>query len=132
MSTADDQIRALVRRWVDAEIAGDAETLDRLAVDDFHFVGPAGFVLDKRQWLHRYPSGDLVTTALQIGELAVRDHGPAAVTIGVYVQQASYRGNPMDGTFRLTFVTLRDGAEWRLAGAQLSPMLGAPPATPGT
>jgi hypothetical protein len=86
MSTTDDQIRALVRRWVDAEIAGDT----------------------------------------------VRDHGSAAVTIGVHVQQARYRGTPMDGTFRLTFVTLRDGTEWPLAGAQLSPMLGAAPATPGT
>jgi hypothetical protein len=52
--------------------------------------------------------------------------------IRAHVQQARYRGNPMDGTFRLPFVAVRDGTEWPLAGAQLSPMLGAAPATPGT
>lgn len=45
MSAIEDQIHDLLRRWVQAEPAGDIETLDALACEDFRLVGPAGFVL---------------------------------------------------------------------------------------
>jgi ketosteroid isomerase-like protein len=119
MST-EDQIRDLDRRWLAAELAGDAGALATLTTDDFHLVGPAGFVLDKQQWLDRYRSGALTTNSLSLEEVDIRDYGHAAVAIGVQTQQATYQNHPVDGRFRVTHIAVRDGERWLLAGQHLS------------
>jgi hypothetical protein len=138
MSTMQQQVRDLVGRWAAAEVAADTAVLDSLASADFRLVGPAGFVLDRQQWLDRYRGGDLVTTSLSIDDLDTRACGPSAITIGVFTQQAAYQGRPASGRFRVTAVAVRDDdtggrpgeGPWRLAGVQLSPIM-HPPAGPG-
>ena len=58
MTASHEQLTDLDRRWTEAEVDGDATTLDGLATDDFTLVGPAGFVLGKQQWLDRYRDGN--------------------------------------------------------------------------
>lgn len=118
----DSSIEEFGSRWAAAEVAADVSTLDAMAVADFTLVGPLGFVLDKRQWLDRYRGGDLVTSALEWGDLLVREYGDTAVVIGVHTQRSAYRGNASDGRFRGTHVLVRDGEGWRLAGIHLSPI----------
>jgi ketosteroid isomerase-like protein len=126
-TTTADQIRDLGSRWVDAELRADADTLDTLATDDFHLVGPFGFVLDKEQWLDRYRSGDLATTALTWHDVDVREYADCVVTIGTQSQHAAYRGSPSDGDFRITHVFVRDRDRWKIAGMHLSPTAFVPP-----
>jgi ketosteroid isomerase-like protein len=128
--TTDAQIRDLGRRWADAEQRGDVAVLDELSADEFVMVGPAGFMLDKPQWLHRYRSGDLVTESLDWDELAIREFGDTAVVIGRHTQRAAYRDNPADGSFRSTHIAVRRDGRWRLAGIHMSPIGGPPPFTP--
>jgi ketosteroid isomerase-like protein len=125
-NTADD-VRGIGAAWVDAELAADVETLDALATDDFHLVGPFGFVLDKQQWLDRYRYGDFTTTTLTWHDVDVREYGDSAVTIGTQTQEAAYRGSPSNGDFRITHVFVRDGDRWKIAGMQLSPTTFTPP-----
>lgn len=129
MTGSDEQIRELGRRWADAEQRGDVAELDALSTADFTLVGPLGFVLTKQQWLDRYRNGDLVIRSLDWDEVAVRDYGAAAVAVGRHSQQASYRGNPVDGRFRGTHIAVRHGEGWLLAGLHLSPLGGPPPFT---
>ena len=124
MTTTADRIRDLGSVWVQAELGADIEALDALATDDFHLVGPFGFVLDKHQWLDRYRSGDFTTTTLTWHDVVVRDYGDSAVTIGTQTQHAAYRGSPSDGDFRITHVFVREADRWKIAGMHLSP---APP-----
>lgn len=126
--TAPHPVLDLGRRWADAERRGDADALDRLAVDDFTLVGPLGFVLTKRQWLDRYRDGDLVTSHLDWDDVTVRDYGTAAVAVGVHAQRAAHRGRANDGRFRATHIAVQDTGEWKLAGIHLSPIAGPPPA----
>ena len=128
--TTDEEIRELGRRWAAAEERGDTGVLDELTVDGFRLVGPLGFVLDKRQWLERYRSGDLLTEKLAWADAEVRDLGQTAIAIGVHDQVASHQGHPANGRFRATHVLVRDGDRWRLAGMHLSPIGGPPPFTP--
>jgi ketosteroid isomerase-like protein len=114
------------RRWVAAEVAGDVDVLNTLAVKDFILVGPLGFVLDKEQWLDRYRSGDFVTSALDWRDTQVRMFGDSAIVVGVHDQEAAYRGQPSNGRFRATHILVREGKLWRLAGIHLSPIT-APP-----
>lgn len=128
MSNGIDEPEAIGRRWTEAEIAGDTNTLDDLAIDDFLLVGPLGFVLDKRQWLDRYRDGDLVTSSLRWTDTRTRVLGDTAIVIGVHDQEAAYRGHPNNGRFRATQVLVRDGG-WRYASMHLSPIT-APPGAP--
>jgi ketosteroid isomerase-like protein len=127
MQTTHDELRELERRWTEAEIQADVAALDALAADDFTLVGPAGFVLDKRQWLERYRQGDLVTRSLRLEDTMTRIWGNAAVSIGRHIQEAEYRGHPANGEFRATHIAIHDGSQWRLAGLHLSPIGGPPP-----
>jgi ketosteroid isomerase-like protein len=132
MTTSEEEIRALGATWVAAELAADVDTLDGLATDDFHLVGPFGFVLDRQQWLDRYRSGDFATTALTWHDVEVREYGDSVVTIGTQSQEAAYKGTPSNGDFRITHVFVREGDQWKIAGMQLSPTTIAPPPTATT
>jgi ketosteroid isomerase-like protein len=127
MTTTADRIRDLGTAWVTAELGADIETLDKLATDDFHLVGPFGFVLDKQQWLDRYRSGDFATTTLTWHDVESREYDNSVVTIGTQSQQATYKGTPSNGEFRITHVFIRQGDQWKIAGMQLSPATFAPP-----
>lgn len=128
-----DELRELEHRFSEAEISSDVAVLDALATDDFTLVGPAGFVLDKQQWLERYRRRDLVTHSLRVEDASIRIYVNAAVTIARYIQQAEYQGHAVNGEFRATQIAVHDGTRWRLAGLHLSPMGGPPPfAAPAT
>ncbi len=128
MPTTADQIHELGTRWVAAELDADLATLEALVTDDFHLVGPYGFVLDKEQWLDRYRSGDLVTNVMTWHDVALREYGEAVVSIATQSQEASYRGTPSNGNFRITHFFVRAGDRWAIAGMQLSPTYsGTPP-----
>jgi ketosteroid isomerase-like protein len=127
MTTTTDQIRDLGTRWVEAELAADVNTLDSMATDDFRLVGPFGFVLDKEQWLDRYRSGDFATAALDWRDVDMRDYGDCVVSIGTQSQEATYKGSPSNGDFRISHVFVRNGDRWRIASMQLSPTSFAPP-----
>lgn len=123
------EITELGRRWAAAEVQGDTDTLDELTVDDFTLVGPLGFILDKKQWLDRYRSGQFVTHELDWRDVVVRSYGDTAVAIGIQEQRAAYQGRPSDGKFRVTQILVRRDDRWRLAGVHLSP-IAAPPGAP--
>ena len=127
MPTTHDELSELERRWTEGEIEADVAALDAITTDDFALVGPAGFVLDKQQWLERYRQGDVLTRSLSMEETTTRIYGDAAVTIGRHIRQAEYRGHPANGEFRATHIAIHDGSQWRLAGLHLSPIGGPPP-----
>jgi ketosteroid isomerase-like protein len=122
-SSIDDELQALERRWTEAETTADAQALEELAAGDFMLIGPAGFVLDRQQWVDRYQDGDLVTHTLSFEPASTRVYGDLAVTIGRHVQTAAYQGRPVDGAFRATHLAVRDEGGWRLAGMHLSPIV---------
>lgn len=125
-----DAVRELEQTWTQAELRADTRTLETIATADFMLVGPVGFVLDKRQWLARYSSGDLVTESLSLDDGVTRVYGDAAVTIARHAQRASYKGQRVDGEFRTTHFAVRGESGWLLAGIHLSPAGGPPPFAP--
>jgi len=119
-------ISELEQQWVAAERAGDASALERLLADNFRAVGPVGFVLDKQQWLDRYRNGDLHSDEIVWDDVDIRTHGDTAIAIGQWTERGAYEGHPVDGTFRVTQVLVRDDDDWSVSGVHLSP-IGAPP-----
>lgn len=113
------------RRWADAEVAKDVETLNALAHPQFRLVGPLGFVLDRDAWLQRYQPGQLDTTELSWDEVAITVLTDTAVSIGRQRQRATYAGHRSDGDYRVTHIFVREPAApfgWLIAGMHLSPI----------
>ena len=120
MPTDTDLILDLGHRWASAERDADVATLASMVTDDFHLVGPFGFVLDKAQWLDRYASGDLTTTVLTWHDVDVRVYSDAAITIGTQTQEAAYQGTPSNGDYRVSHLFIRRDGDWAMANIQLS------------
>ncbi|GAB7036898.1 MULTISPECIES: nuclear transport factor 2 family protein [Catenuloplanes] len=108
----------LQRAFDEAELRGDAESLDGMLADDFRSIGEQGFVLDKAQWLGKF--AEFAYTSLESGDVEVSFYGHAAIVRCVQRSRSIWRGQEMALTVRVgqTWVELPGG--WRLAGIQFS------------
>ncbi len=116
------QLKDLVEGWKTAETRGDTAFMQRALTDDFLAIGPRGYMLNREDWVSRYQSGDLKTDALSLDDVRVRIYGDAAIVTGIEVSKGTYRNQPTQGQFRTCLVWVRQQGEWRLAGAQMSPI----------
>jgi len=126
----EQALNTVVEEWPGAELRGDTEFLDRLLAADFTGIGPLGFMLSKDEWLQRHRDGDLKYTALNLSEVKTRVYGDAAIVTARQTQKAAYRGQPVEGSFRITLVLVRQDGRWLLAGLQLSPIQQPPTQRP--
>lgn len=117
-----DPIADLIERWAAAELAGDPDALERLIADDFVFVGPLGFVLDKQQWLERYRGDHLHYTHFAIEDTAPRTYGDVTVVVGIQNQQGDHEGRSVDARLRLTLIVAPGAGGSQIVGAHLSPI----------
>jgi ketosteroid isomerase-like protein len=120
----------LADEWAAAELGGDTTSLQGIMADDFVAVGPRGFVLTKEQWINRHESGSLKYGSFGLDEAEVRTYEDAAILVcrqtaaGVYEDENGLYD--IDESFRATLVFVKQDGSWRLAGLQLSPILGRP------
>src|SRR5919197_2812330 len=121
MSTiTSGEVDQTLRRWTTAERDGDTAALDELLAEQFHGIGPMGFVLDKQQWIARHQPGGMVYDEVTWETASVAGHGDTAIVIGAYGQRATFQGEPAPtGPFRATQVLVRDGESVKIAHIQL-------------
>jgi hypothetical protein len=129
MGMSAQEVLDLVQRWESAELHEDAAALDGLLAEDFHGIGPLGFVLSRQQWLGRYRGG-LRNAAFEAKDPQVRMYGDTAVVVAVQKQETTFQEHDSSGEFRLGMVAVKRGSGWAIANIQLSGPLGAPPSTP--
>jgi ketosteroid isomerase-like protein len=122
----DKHLEELSHDRAAAELRGDTAFLERTLAGDFVAIGPRGFMLTKEEWLERHRTGDLRYQSFTWDEVAVRVYGDAAVVTGRETTRATYKGQPIQGQFRTTLIFVQQDGDWRLAGLQLSPIMGAP------
>ncbi len=130
MSIETEEPSGLANAWAAAELGGDTASLNEMLADDFVAVGPRGFVLSGEQWLARHDTGSLEYRSFGLDEAEVRTYGDAAIVVcrqtaaGVYEDENGRYD--IDERFRATLVFVRQEGNWRLAGLQLSTILGRP------
>ena len=133
MTDRAKELNEIAEAWAAAELDGDANSLEEILADDFVAVGPRGFVLSGEQWINRHESGSLKYRSFGLDEVEVRPYGDAAIMVcrqsaaGVYEDENGRYD--IDESFRATLVFVRQQGDWRLAGLQLSPILGRPDAS---
>jgi hypothetical protein len=126
-SGIEAQLLELAERLRQAELRGDVAFLEQVLTSDFLGIGPRGFTLTKEAWLGRHRSGDLTYESLDRDEIALRTYGDSAIMTSREVGRTKYKGQDVPiGALRATHIFVRRGGDWRLAGIQFSPILGAP------
>ena len=130
MGDKAQELEKLAEDWARTELGGDVGSLQEILADDFVAVGPRGFQLTKGQWIARHEAGSLKYRSFGLDEAEVRAYGDAAIMVcrqtaaGVYEDE--HGRYDIDESFRATLVFVDQNGSWRLAGLQLSPILGRP------
>ncbi len=119
-------LKQISQAWTTAERNGDSAFMEHTLTDDFMAIGPRGFVLNKEQWLQRFTSGSLKYDQLDMDELLVRTYGDAAVATCRTNQKVRYQQQVVASELRMMLVWVKQDGRWRLASAQMSPILGMP------
>ncbi|HEX8995998.1 MAG TPA: nuclear transport factor 2 family protein [Ktedonobacterales bacterium] len=118
-----EQVHQRCEERTQAERQGDAAALEQMLDDDYIGIGPRGFVLTKAQWLDRFRSGELRYDAFSWDEERIRvfgDDGGTAIVTGRETSSGTYRGQAIQGQYRVTQVYVRQEYQWRLVSLQLS------------
>ena len=88
----EQELRALVRSWDDADVRGDAATLDRLLADEFAFVGGPS----KAQYLAamKNKTPDSFIESAVSSDVQVQVYGNMAIVTGLDTVIGKTRGQP--------------------------------------
>jgi hypothetical protein len=122
----EQEVASLADAWATAELQRDTAFLERTLADDFVGVGPLGFLLSKQEWLARHQSGDMKYDVHTLDEARMCVYNEAAIVICRLIQEATYRGNPINAQLRTTLVFVRQHGQWQLAGLHFC-NIGQPP-----
>lgn len=126
MKTNDQEITSLVATLAEAERNNDATMLGKLLDDNFLGIGPLGFTLTKQQWVGRHASGELHYESLTIDDVSVRMFEATAIAVSRQNQVATFKDQHVAAELRLAQVFVRQGNQWLLVHAQMSPITNPP------
>lgn len=110
----EQELRALVRQWDEADVKKDAATLDRLLADEFAFVGGN----DKKKYLAFIVSGDAGIESAMSDNVRVRVYGDTAILTGVDTIKGKRKGQPYVKQYLYMDVWVKRGKRWQCVATQ--------------
>ena len=111
------------KRFFNALVAGDAQALDRLLVDDFILVDVmSGSEITKPAFLAAIGSGQIKFEAIEPADNHVRLYQTTAIVTGRTQMRGRLCDAPFAASSRYTHVFVSQQDEWRLATAQGTPI----------
>ena len=125
LETIRDKQRQLTRALLD----GDSGALDTLVSDDCRIIGPKGYFIPKAEWIDVHKSGDYRQIMLESHDEQIQTYGDtAAIVWSRQRSRCAYRGDFIDGEFRVTHVWARQPGGLRLVSLQFTAAAPAPEA----
>jgi ketosteroid isomerase-like protein len=106
------QIRTLELAHNDAIARGDVAALERLTADDFTYITPRGFLIDKKHMLIGLAQGEFRYEYRQISDLRIRLYGATAVVTGRSLHTGQRDGRDVTDAYRYTRVYVQRGGRW--------------------
>jgi hypothetical protein len=100
------------RRWVEALITADTESLDAILEDTYVDTDETGYRFDKLAILVALTSGDLKLDSITLLETEVYRYGNAAVLIGASAQSGSFKGKPIAPKIVFTAMLILRNRKW--------------------
>jgi ketosteroid isomerase-like protein len=120
-ANAEAQLTKVEHDWADAYVKRNTSFVQRLAADDFIFIGPDGNSVGKADYVKAL-TGLTVFTAFEIGELKVRTVGEVAVVTGTATITAKTGDKDESGKYAFTDVFAKKNGEWKAISGQVTPV----------
>lgn len=115
------ELLSLSECWFRAWLEKDATTVERLAADDYVYIGPNGSVLDRHAILAIIRSPSYRLDRGTRTDVVVRVIGnDAAIVRHRYQGTGSFEGTSFTDDHRCVMVWEKDAGEWRLVMEQCS------------
>ncbi len=105
----------------------------KLLHDEFTFVNPGGFVLNKERFVKAILAGNNVYEEHKTEDLAIRFFGEVAVCQGLLKMRVNMNGQSRDIQTRITVVIVKQKEQWEIFtyhSSQIPPPRPAQPAQP--
>lgn len=109
---ATAQIRALELAHNEAIARGDVAALERMTADDFTYITPRGFLIDKPHMLSGLAHGAFRYEYRQLSELKIRFYGGTAVVTGRSLHTMQKNGKDVSDAYRYTRVYAQQEGRW--------------------
>jgi ketosteroid isomerase-like protein len=114
------RFQRLEQVWNQAQMNGDANTLDKLWADDLEVDVPHMAVMSKADVLGFARSGRMRFLRYETSDLHIRVYGDTAVVSGRMLRTRSMNGNQISDDWRFTKVYVKQAAEWRVVSFHAS------------
>jgi uncharacterized protein (TIGR02246 family) len=115
------ELQGLSERWFQAWLEKDAATVERLAAEDYIYVGPNGSTMDRQAILRVIRSPNYRLERGTRNEVVVRAVGrEAAVVRHRYQGAGSFDGTSFTDDHRCVMVWQKHAGHWRLVMEQCS------------
>ncbi len=110
----EQELRALVRQWDEADVKKDVAMLDHLLADEFAFVGG----IDKKKYLAFVESGDAGIGSAVSDNVKVRIYGDTAVLTGLDTIKGKRKGQEYVERYLYTDVWVKRDKRWQCVATQ--------------
>jgi ketosteroid isomerase-like protein len=122
-SNDEQALIKIQHEWADARLKGDSSFPQRIEADDFTVVWFDGRIVNKEEDVKSYESDDAVFTEFKIDDLKVRFYGDTGIVVGQGSIKAHTKTQDLSGKYVWTDTFVRQGAEWKAAASQVTPVL---------
>jgi len=116
--------------WRQAQLNGDAATMDKLLSEDYVGISMNGQVVTKMQQLDRMRNRQIVLTKIDLDDVKVKLIGTTAIVTSRAEIEGTNDGISVLGTYRYTRIYSRlPSGEWKITNFEAT-RVGPPPAVP--
>ncbi len=122
----ENEVLETERRWTQAFLESDVETLAALMDETYQQVQADGSVSSKEQVLASFAGGQRNWERVESDEHLVKLYGSVAVVIGRWRVKGSSHGERFDYAARFVSVYVKRSAGWRMVVEQSTPLEGEP------
>jgi ketosteroid isomerase-like protein len=112
MDQAEQEIRDVQQRWMDAASRKDEAALEAILGDEYVLISARLGIVDRAGWLAMGPDYDIQEFAYL--ESDIRVYGTAAVSNSRYRQHATFKGQDLSAPFYLTDVWVKRDGRWQV------------------
>lgn len=123
-SKDDESLKALVKKFTDAQQNYQPEVLDKILTADYIEISPVGEFDPREKVLGFYklelkPPAEKMTAKTDVSDFSIRNYGKFAIVIATFNYAITSEGKQLPPrSIRATIVCRKDKNDWKIASAQ--------------
>jgi len=110
-------ITQLEHDWVNAIVAKDAATLDKLIAEDFNGTTPEAYDYPKSMAIDDIKNGTYAVDSMVLGDVSVNVYGDTAISFTTQQEKSRYAGEDRSGRYVFTDVWVKRGGNWQVVAS---------------